>query len=87
MSDSAPITVKASAAPVVMSESTKVVLVAFFAVLADHFIRSDLAMGAVMAASGALATAVWGVWRRLKQWKALRALANLLPDEIARVGK
>jgi hypothetical protein len=82
-----PITVKAGVTPVVMSESTKVILVAFFAVLADRFLHSDLAMGAVMAASGAVATFVWGLWHRVRTWGALRHLAGLLPDDIAKVGQ
>lgn len=82
-----PISVKATATPVVMSESTKVVLVAFFAFACSQFIRSELALGAVMAASGVVVTWVWGVWHRLRCWGALRFLAGLVPDDVAVVGK
>ncbi len=82
-----PISVKATAAPVVMSESTKVVLVAVFAFAASQFIKSDAVIAAVMAASGIVATWVWGVWHRIRTWGALRFLAMQVPDHVATVGK
>lgn len=82
-----PITVKASMAPVVMSESTKLILVAFFAMIADRYMHSETAIIAVMAASGALATFVWGLWHRVRSWGALRFLASIVDDSVAVVGK
>ena len=82
-----PITVRANASTVVMSESTKLIGMAVCAAVADHFMRSETALIAVLAASGAVVTLAWGLWRRLMTWKALKLLATLLPDEIARVGK
>lgn len=82
-----PITVKATMTPVVMSETTKAILVAGLAALADHFMKSETALAAVLAASGAVATALWGVWSRVRTWGALRHLADLVDDSIAVVGK
>lgn len=82
-----PITVRPNMAPVVMSESTKLILVALFAMLADHFIKSESVMSVVLAAGGAVATAVWGVWQRVRTWGALRYIAGLVDDSIAVVGK
>lgn len=81
------IRVKATASPVVMSESTKVVLIAGLAVVADRFMTSDTAIVAVLAAGGALATFAWGLWVRLTSWRALRFLAGQVGDEVAVVGK
>jgi hypothetical protein len=83
----APITVKPTAAPVVMSESGKLIAVAGFAVVADRFMHSETAIIAVMAASGAILTLAWGLWHRLRSWGALRYLASLVDDEVATVGK
>lgn len=84
---SAPIRVKPSATPVVLSESTKIVLVAGFAYAASQFIRSEVAMAAVIPAAGILVTWFWGLWHRLRTWGALRFLAHLADDEVAVVGK
>ncbi|MFA6043608.1 MAG: hypothetical protein WC718_01375 [Phycisphaerales bacterium] len=81
-----PITVKATATPVVMSEGGKLIAVAGFAVVADRFMHSETAIIAVMAASGAILTLVWGLWHRLRSWGALRYLASLVDDEVATVG-
>lgn len=82
-----PIVVRAHVAPVVMSESAKLVLIAMFAAAADHFLHSDIAIGAVVACGGVLATAVWGLWSRVHNWKVLRFFASILPNEVATVGK
>lgn len=82
-----PITVKPTATPVVLSESTKIVLVAAFAYMASLFIRSEIAMAAVIPAAGILVTWFWGLWHRLRTWGALRFLAHLADDEVAVVGK
>lgn len=83
----APISVKPTAAPVVMSESTKVILVAGFAYAASQFVRSEVALAAIIPAAGILATWGWGLWHRLRSWGALRYLASLVPDHVATVGK
>lgn len=82
-----PIKVKATVGPVVLSESTKVVLVAGFTYAASLFIRSEVAMMAVLPAVGVLVTWFWGLWHRIRTWGALRFLAHQVPNEIARVGK
>ena len=89
MSEPVPkaISVKGSATPVVLSESTKVVLIATFAYAASHFIRSEVAMAAVIPAAGILVTWFWGLWHRIRTWGALRFLAHQVPDEVAKVTK
>lgn len=82
-----PIVVKAHMAPVVMSEGAKLVMIAGFAALADHFMHSEIAIGAVVAAGGVLATAVWGLWSRVHNWRVLRFFASILPNDVATVGK
>lgn len=78
-----PIGVKATATPVVMSESVKIVLVAGFSYLASQFIHSDIALAAVLPAAGVVATWIWGVWHRIRTWGALRFLANQVDDSVA----
>lgn len=78
--------VRPSAAPVVLSESTKLILIAGLGFAADHFMHSETAIVAVMAAGGAIATAAWSVWVRLSNWGIMKKLANLVDDSIAVVG-
>lgn len=78
-----PIVVRANAAPVVMSESFKVIVVAGLAATADHFMHSETATVAVLAAGGAVATVLWGLYQRLKTWRALKALASVVEDHVA----
>jgi hypothetical protein len=80
---SEPITVKAAVGPVVMSESTKLIGIAIFAALADHFMHSETAIIAVVAASGAVLTALWALWHRVRTWGALRYLASLVDNSVA----
>lgn len=87
MTETSPITVKATATPVVMSEASKALMLVGFAVAADRFLQSDVARGAVIAASGVLATFAWGLWHRLRTYFALRFLADRVPDELAKVSK
>ena len=82
-----PIKVKSRATTVVLSESTKIVLVAGFAYAASLFIRSEIAMAAVVPAAGILVTWFWGLWHRIRTWGALRFLATQVPDEVAKIGK
>lgn len=84
---SSPISVKPTVAPVVMSEGTKFLLVCFFAVLCDHFIRSESVKGVVLTASGAFATFIWGLWHRIRCWTYLKFLTGFVDDSIARIGK
>lgn len=81
-----PINVKAHMAPVVMSESTKLIMIALFAAAADHFLHSEAAIGVVVACGGVLATGVWSLWARVHNWRVMRYFANLLPSETATVG-
>lgn len=82
-----PISVKRHARSAVMSETTKAVMLVGFAFAADHFLRSDITKGAVVAVSGILATFVWGLWHRMRTYFALRFLANAAPDHVAKVGE
>lgn len=82
-----PITVQAHAAPIVMSESAKLILMAGFAVLAAHFIQSESALGIVLAASGVVVTWLYGVYRRMANWSVLKHLAAAVGDDVARIGK
>lgn len=82
-----PIVVKATATPVVMSEGFKIAITAGLAWAADHFMHSETAIIAVIAAGGIVATFLWGVWHRLRSWSALRFLASIVPDSVAKVGK
>lgn len=81
-----PISVKATAAPVVISESTKAILLGGFALAADHFMHSESAIIAVLAAAGFMLTGLWGLWHRLRTWGALRFLADKVDDAVAIVG-
>lgn len=83
----APITVKASAAPVVMSESTKAILTSVFAIVTYQFVKSETVLGVVIGSSGFILTFFWGLWHRIRTWGALRYLAHLADDSIATVSK
>ena len=78
-----PISVKANAAPVVMSEGTKAVGTAAFAIITYQFIKSDVVLGVVVGASGFVLTFLWGLWHRIRSWGALRYLASLADDKTA----
>lgn len=84
-----PISVKPHIAPVVMSESTKAILIVGFGILAYQFIRSEAVLGALMASAGLIVTYAWGLAHRVRCWINLRFLANLpqVPDSVAKVGK
>jgi len=91
MTDQAPpngqITVKPDAGQVVMSETTKALMLLGFAFILDRLLRSDAIKMAVVPMMGMLATFVWGLWHRLRTYFALRFLAGQVPDEVAKVGK
>lgn len=84
-----PISVKPHVAPVVMSESTKAILISAFAILVYQFVKSEQLMAVVIPALGFVATFAWGLAHRIRCWLNLRFLANLpqVPDEVAKVGK
>ena len=81
-----PITVKASAAPVITSETFKAIALGGFAIAADQFMHSETAIVAVLAAAGFMLTCFWGLWHRLRTWGALRFLAGHVSDDVAVVG-
>ncbi len=91
MTDQTPpngqITVKPAAGQVVMSETTKALMLLGFAFILDRLLRSDAIKMAVVPMMGMLATFVWGLWHRLRTYFALRFLAGQVPDEVAKVGK
>lgn len=82
-----PISVKPDAGQVVMSETTKALMLLGFAFILDRLLRSDAIKMAVVPMMGMLATFVWGLWHRLRTYFALRFLAGQVPDEVAKVGK
>lgn len=81
------IKVKPHAAQVVMSESTKTIMLIGFAFLFDRLLRSDALKMAIVPMLGGLAVYIWTLWHRLRTYFALRFLANQVPDHVARVGK
>jgi hypothetical protein len=83
----APINVNATATPSVMSETTKSLLIAGFAIAAAQFIHSESALGVVLASSGAIVTAGWSLYTRLRNWRVMRHLASIVDDSTATVGK
>jgi hypothetical protein len=83
----APITVKASAAPIVSSEAFKAIVVAGCAFAADHLLRTEAAVAAAIPAGLAVATVAWGLLHRLHSWNALKYLANSAPNDVAVIGK
>jgi len=62
-----PITVKASAAPVITSETFKAIALGGFAIAADQFMHSETAIVAVLAAAGFMLTCFWGLWHPSSQ--------------------
>ena len=89
MTDQPQITVKPAAGQVVMSETTKALMLLGFAFILDRLLRSDAVKMAVVPMMGIVATFIWGLWHRLRTYFALRFLANLpqVPDSVAKVGK
>jgi hypothetical protein len=72
---------------VVMSETTKIMLVLAFGVAVDRLLRSEAVKQALMLSAGAVVVYAWGLWQRLRSWKALSFLQQFVPDETARMGK
>lgn len=85
--DHAPVNVNPSVAPVAISATTRALLIGGFAALADHYMKSETAIIAVLACSGAVVTALASVWSRVQNLKLLRYFAHMLPDEVATVSK
>lgn len=82
-----PISVKPHAAQVVMSESTKAIILLALAFAFDRLLRSDAIKMAVVPMLGGLAVYIWSLWQRLRTYFALRFLATQVPDDVAKVGK
>lgn len=80
-----PISVTASGTKVISKETFKILFVAGFAYGASQFVHSDIALAAFIPAGGVLA--VWGyaVYERVHHWKVVKYLADLVPDEVAKV--
>lgn len=78
-----PIAVKGHAAQVVAPEGFKLVATAVLAAIAARTLNSDTAVVAVTACGGIAAVGAWSVWERLKNWGALKMLANAVPDSMA----
>lgn len=75
------------ATPIVMNESAKLAAMALFCVAAGYLVKSEAVMGVVVMASGAIVTAIYGVWKRLSTWSLLKRLASIVDDSVATVGK
>lgn len=82
----APVVVTASGVKVVSRETVKMIVAAGFAYAASQMVRSEIALAAIVPLGGFLGIWVYGVYERLHNWKIAKHLANLLPDEDARVG-
>lgn len=82
-----PITVKATAAPIITSQTFQVLVVAGCAFLADRLMHSDVAIAAVVPVGALVATWAWSLLHRLHSWRALRFLAARAPDTVAVVGR
>lgn len=64
-------------------QSFRVILLGGCAIGADHFMRSETAIMAVMAAAGFVAAYGYGVFKTVRGHFDKRAMARLLPDDIA----
>lgn len=84
---SEPISVKASAGPIAAQEAFKAVVVAGCAWAMSSLIKSELALAAALPAAAIVATMAWSAWQRVSNWRVMRFFANLLPDNVAVVGK
>jgi len=82
-----PINVNATATPSVMSETTKAILMAVFAFAASQFVKSESALGVVLASSGAFVTLGWSLYTRVRNFKIMRHLASVVDDATATVGQ
>jgi len=80
-----PISVTGSGAKVATRETFKTLFVAGFAVAATRLVNSEVAMVAVIPAGGVLAVLVYGVIERIYHWRVVKYLADLVPDEVAKV--
>lgn len=82
-----PITVQAHAAPIVISDATKSILMALFMGGCGYFVKSEVVLGVIAGASGAIAVAAYSLWHRLRTWGVLKRLAGFVDDSVAQIGK
>lgn len=80
---SAPIEVKANAAPIVTRETFTIFVTAAFAFAADRLMHSDIAIAAVIPCGAIGATLGWRLWQSLASWRAFRRVAEQAPDSVA----
>lgn len=86
-----PIVVRESPAKEVSAQTVRVILLGGFSAAASQFVRSEIALGAIVPALGLLAgcvagfvvTYVIGLKKLLKDHRQRRLMARHLPDDVA----
>lgn len=81
------IVVKATAAPIITQEGAKALIIGAVTVGASQFVHSEQALAVVLPVGAVIAGGAITAWQRLGAWGVTKKLANLLPDEIARIEK
>lgn len=87
-----PILINGSPIPDTVQSALRSALVALFAILAARVFENAMVAGYAVAAFASFLTALpaiaamaWGIWKAFKSWKDKRVMAEILPDEIAKV--
>lgn len=83
---SAPISVKASAAPIITSETFKIIVMAGGGLAVDRLLQSDVSRMAVLPLFGIVAVGAWGLLHRLHTWQCMKFLASSAPNDVAVIG-
>lgn len=84
---SAPIQVKASAAPIITSQTFQIIVMAGGGVVVDRLLQSDVSRAAVLPVFAIAAVGAWGLLNRLHTWRCMRFMERHVPDSVAVVGK
>ena len=82
---SAPVTVNHSIAPDATWQTLRVVLLFGFGALFSHFIDSETVVAAGVVAVGAVLTYGYGLWKLWRTHGAMKFLAGLVSDDVAKV--
>ena len=87
-----PILINGSPIPDTVQSALRSTLVAVFAILAARVFESAMVAGYAVAAFASFLTALpaiaamaWGVWKAFKSWREKHRMAEIVPDEIAKV--
>lgn len=86
MSDSDPISVTASPTKVISKQTFTILAVAAFAYGAAQLVHSEVALAAIVPAGGILAVWAYSALERIHNWRIMKYLADMVPDEKAVVG-